>query len=160
MRLHILAVGRLKPGPERDLCDDYLTRARGLGRKAGISAIAEREFAESQLGTAALRQAAEAKMITDALPARALTILLDERGRDMTSPAFADTLRSRLDEGTADLAFLIGGPDGHDASLRASAALVIGLGRMTWPHRLVRIMLAEQIYRSVTILVNHPYHRA
>jgi 23S rRNA (pseudouridine1915-N3)-methyltransferase len=87
-------------------------------------------------------------------------ISLDERGTELTSTAFAAELRRFIDRGAAELAFLIGGPDGHADEIKKHAALQLSLGKMTWPHRLVRPMLAEQIYRSVTILLNHPYHRA
>jgi 23S rRNA (pseudouridine1915-N3)-methyltransferase len=85
--------------------------------------------------------------------------VLDERGKALSSAQFADFLKGHAERGTGDLAFLIGGPDGHAQSAREQAQLVLSLGTMTWPHRLVRVMLAEQIYRAVTILVNHPYHR-
>ena len=78
----------------------------------------------------------------------------------MTSEAFSRLLQRHLDQGTQDLAFLIGGPDGHSAATRKNAGQLISLGEMTWPHRLVRVMLLEQIYRAVTIMVNHPYHRS
>ena len=92
-------------------------------------------------------------------PSIAYVIALDERGKNMTSEAFAGELGRLLDNGTREVAFLIGGPDGHAAAVQGRAGLVVSLGKMTWPHRLARVMLAEQIYRSVTILVNHPYHR-
>ena len=101
----------------------------------------------------------EAESLASALPPKAFTVVLDERGKPIGSAGFADLLRRHLERGTADLAFLIGGPDGHAPSTREAAGLVLSLGPMTWPHRLVRVMLAEQIYRAVTILVNHPYHR-
>lgn len=93
------------------------------------------------------------------LPPKASLIALDERGSQLTSGGFADLIRRHLERGTSDLAFLIGGPDGLAEALCKDAALVLSFGSMTWPHRLCRVMLAEQIYRAVTILVNHPYHR-
>ena len=159
MRLSILAVGRLKAGPEKLLAEDYLSRAEGLGRKAGISRIAVHEFAESQAQTASARMAEEARMLAGALPPKAFTIVLDERGKAMASPDFAALLRRHMDQGDGDIAFLIGGPDGHAPETRERAAALLSLGPMTWPHRLLRVMLFEQIYRAVTIMVNHPYHR-
>jgi 23S rRNA (pseudouridine1915-N3)-methyltransferase len=85
--------------------------------------------------------------------------VLDERGKVLSSAGFADLLKRHLDGGTSDLAFLIGGPDGHAQSIRDSAGLLLSFGAMTWPHRLARVMLAEQIYRAVMILRDHPYHR-
>jgi 23S rRNA (pseudouridine1915-N3)-methyltransferase len=159
MRLSVLAVGRLKAGPEKLLAEDYLKRAEGLGRTAGIARIAASDAAESQGPTPAARMDDESRFFADALPAKAFTIVLDERGKSMTSPAFADLLRRHAGGGTAELAFLIGGPDGHAPVTREKAGLLLSFGPMTWPHRLVRVMLFEQIYRAVTIMVNHPYHR-
>lgn len=159
MKLAILAIGRLKAGPELELFDDYAKRARGLGRSRGITDIAVRDFAESKLADAPGRMAAEAALLTDTIPDSAFTVVLDERGRSITSDDFAKLFQRHLDQGTSSLAFLIGGPDGHGADLRKKAGLLLSLGTMTWPHRLARVMLAEQIYRAVTILVKHPYHR-
>ncbi len=160
MRLHILAIGRLKAGPELELFDDYAKRARGLGRSCGITDLTARDFAESKLPDAQSRMQSEAALLLGASPDPSFRIVLDERGKALTSDGFAGILRRHLDQGTSSLAFLIGGPDGHGAELREQAGLVLSLGAMTWPHRLARVMLAEQIYRAVTILVKHPYHRA
>ena len=104
--------------------------------------------------------AEEARLIASALPPKAFAVVLDERGKAMASEAFAGLLRKTLDNGTPDMAFLIGGPDGHAPETREGAGLLLSFGPMTWPHRMVRVMLFEQIYRAVTIMVNHPYHRA
>ena len=101
----------------------------------------------------------EAKLLSGALAPKAFTVVLDERGKPMASEAFAAVLQRHLDSGTQDLSFLIGGPDGHAADTRDRAGLLLGFGPMTWPHRLVRVMLFEQIYRAVTIMTGHPYHR-
>lgn len=159
MKLHIFAVGRLKGEAESALIDDYLKRARGLSRQAGIAAIEMREFPESRAQTALERMRAEAATLAQALPRDAMTIALDERGKAITSEDFAARLSRFRDQGVNDVAFLIGGPDGHAEDLRKKAALLLSFGAMTWPHRLVRVMLTEQIYRAVTILVKHPYHR-
>lgn len=160
MRLQVLAIGRLKAGPEKILSLDYQTRLEALGRKAGIARMTITDFAESQVQTAAQRQAEEAKLLSAALTPKAFTLVLDERGKNCSSEAFSNLLQRHLDQGTQDLAFLIGGPDGHGAETLKNAGQIISLGEMTWPHRLVRIMLQEQIYRAVTIMVNHPYHRS
>ena len=159
MKLHVLAVGRLKAGPEKLLCEDYRARAEGLGRKAGVSKFIAADSAESQAATAAARIAEERHFFSARLPERAVTVVLDERGKAIASAAFAAYLRRHIDDGAADLAFLLGGPDGHAEETRAAADLVLSFGAMTWPHRLARVMLFEQIYRAVTIMVNHPYHR-
>ena len=160
MRISVLAVGRLKAGAERSLAEDYRLRAEGQGRGIGISRLTTIEFAESQAQSPAARMAEEARALAGALPPRAFLIALDERGNQLTSVAFAKALRQRLDGGTAETAFILGGPDGLAPELRQKAGLVLAFGAMTWPHRLARVMLFEQIYRAVTIVAGHPYHRA
>ena len=155
----MIAAGRLKPGPEKTIAEDYLTRAQGLGRKCGISRIAVTEFNESQASSPAARMAEEARLISGSLAPKSFTIVLDERGKALPSEAFADLLRRHLDGGTAEMAFLIGGPDGHAPETREQAGLLMSFGPMTWPHRLVRVMLFEQLYRAITIIAGHPYHR-
>jgi 23S rRNA (pseudouridine1915-N3)-methyltransferase len=142
VRLKIIAVGKLKTGPEKALAADYLEKIEGLGRQAGIIRVEIQEVAELL-----------------APPPDARTIALDERGRALTSASFASLLKSEAGGGTQTLAFLIGGPDGHAPAIRESASHTLSFGPATWPHRLVRVMLLEQIYRAVTIMVNHPYHR-
>jgi 23S rRNA (pseudouridine1915-N3)-methyltransferase len=159
MKLHILAIGRLKAGPELALFDDYLTRVRGLGRTCGVTEISSRDFAEAKLPDAKGRMAVEAALLGGAAPDPCFRVALDERGRALSSDDFAYLLRRHLDQGTPSLDFLIGGPDGHAPQTRQKAGLLLSFGPMTWPHRLARVMLAEQIYRAVTILVKHPYHR-
>jgi 23S rRNA (pseudouridine1915-N3)-methyltransferase len=159
MKIHICAVGRFKTGPEKELLETYLTRARGLGKTLGISRIESIETAESVHDNAATRIRLDAASLQQAVPKSAQTIALDGTGKQLASEAFAKLLQKHLDSGTGDLAFLIGGPDGHAPEMLNSVNMTLSLGQMTWPHRLVRIMLAEQIYRAVTILANHPYHR-
>jgi 23S rRNA (pseudouridine1915-N3)-methyltransferase len=163
VRIHVGAVGRLKAGPERKLADAYLERAATLGRSAGIAPVGIAEIPESRAATAALRMADEAARlragVAPYLLGEAVTVALDRGGRDITSEDFAALIGGWRDGGTGTLAFFIGGPDGLDPDIKATAALSLAFGRMTWPHRLARIMLLEQVYRSVTILVNHPYHR-
>ena len=159
MKLLVITVGKLKAGPEKLLAEDYRTRAEGLGRKAGLTKFVVTEFAESQLPSATARIADEARLIAAALPPKAFVIVLDERGPSLSSEAFATILKRQIDAG-AEIAVVIGGPDGHAAATRDNADLIVSFGAMTWPHRLVRVMLFEQIYRAVTIIVGHPYHRA
>ena len=160
MRISIAAIGRLKTGPEKLMADDYQKRIEVLGRKAGITALKIGEWAESQLPTAKQRMDEEAQILSAACPQTATTIVLDERGRSHSSEEFATRIRKYADSGVNDLVFMIGGPDGHAPQTREKAAELLAFGPMVWPHRLVRIMLLEQIYRSVTIMVNHPYHRS
>jgi 23S rRNA (pseudouridine1915-N3)-methyltransferase len=159
LRTFIGAVGRLKHGPAQSLCADYLKRVELQGRALGLRATTVHEIPESQKSTAAARCAEEAERMLSAVPAGAFVCALDERGTLLTSRDFAARISRLLDEGTGDLVLLIGGPDGHGPEVLARADLVLSFGPMTWPHMLARAMLAEQLYRAVTILANHPYHR-
>ncbi|GAB1361894.1 23S rRNA (pseudouridine(1915)-N(3))-methyltransferase RlmH [Rhodobacter sp.] len=156
MRLHLCAVGRLRAGPERALVDDYLSRLGKSGRALGLGPAEEHEVEDKRGGG----MAAEAELLARAVPAGAVLCILDERGRQMSSPDFAAQLAQWRDSGRQDAAFVIGGADGIDPSLRARADLAISFGAMVWPHMLVRVMLAEQLYRAATILAGSPYHRA
>jgi 23S rRNA (pseudouridine1915-N3)-methyltransferase len=124
-----------------------------------LSSIAIQEFPESRKPDTAARKAEEANALLAACPPGASIIALDERGKTLSSQQFADVVRRELDAGTSDLVFCIGGPDGHGGTVHNAASLTLSFGRMSWPHKLARAMLGEQIYRAVTILVNHPYHR-
>ncbi|ESR25330.1 23S rRNA (pseudouridine(1915)-N(3))-methyltransferase RlmH [Lutibaculum baratangense] len=160
MRITILAVGRLKSGPESDLVARYHKRAEATGRSLGLTAVQVKEIAEARAPSADERRRAEAQQLLARLPDGAHLVLLDEAGEDTGSEALADQLRALADAGRKDLAFAIGGPDGHGGDLRARANGTLRFGRATWPHQLVRVMLMEQIYRAMTILSGHPYHRA
>lgn len=158
MHLLLAAVGRLKAGAERELCERYLARATALGRGLGLD-VCVREFAESHAGRARDRIAAEATAIHGALGPRTRIVALDERGRSLASTAFAEDIREARDAAIPAYALLIGGADGLSPKLRETAHLVLSFGSMTWPHQIVRVMAAEQIYRATTILAGHPYHR-
>lgn len=160
MRITLFAVGRLKAGPENELSSRYLDRFAKAGGALGLDFVRTIEVAESRAATADLRKKEEAAQLVRALPDGAALILLDERGKTPDSPGFADHLARLRDEGRRDLVVAIGGADGLDPDLHARADAVISFGRMTWPHQLVRIMAAEQLYRAVTILAGHPYHRS
>lgn len=160
MKIAIHAVGRLKDGPERDLADRYVDRAEKAGRALGITGVSVREIAESRAAQAAARKDEEAAALLSDLPPGALLIALDERGDLPTSERFAHLLGEARDRGTPTAVLLIGGPDGHGPAVLSRAGHRISFGRLTWPHQLVRILAAEQIYRAVTILAGHPYHRA
>jgi 23S rRNA (pseudouridine1915-N3)-methyltransferase len=160
MRIAITAVGRLKRAPEEELSRDYLGRISKLGRQIGITDVVVKEIPESTAGSAAQRKTDEARSILSKQSDRAIIIALDEHGPSMDSIAFSRLIKTCLEDGTADLTFVIGGPDGLEPALLKNARQRVCFGKLTWPHRLVRVMLAEQIYRAVTILVNHPYHRA
>jgi 23S rRNA (pseudouridine1915-N3)-methyltransferase len=155
MRVHLCAVGRLRAGPERMLIDDYVTRFDRTGRALGLGPITEHEVEDKRGGG----MAAEADLLARAVPTGALLAVLDERGRALTSPEFADQLARWRDAGRQDAAFVIGGADGIDPALRGRAEFALSFGNMVWPHMLVRAMLAEQLYRAATILAGGPYHR-
>ncbi|MFO1151528.1 MAG: 23S rRNA (pseudouridine(1915)-N(3))-methyltransferase RlmH [Alsobacter sp.] len=159
MRILILAVGRLKDGPERDLVARYVDRARSAGRALGFADVEVSELPESRAQRPADRKAEEAH----ALAARCAgwtVMALDERGAHLTSEAFAERLGRWRDDGTKGAALVIGGADGLDPAFAAAAAERLAFGRMTLPHQIVRILAAEQVYRAMTILAGHPYHRA
>ena len=155
MRVHICAVGRLRSGPEKSLIDDYLTRFDRTGRALGLGPARVVEVEDKKN----LGMSAEADLLRNALPKGALICTLDERGKLLSSPDFAGKMADWRDSGRQDLALIIGGADGIDPSLRAEADFSISFGKMVWPHMLVRVMLAEQIYRAATILSGSPYHR-
>jgi len=155
MRVHILAVGRMKSGPEAGLVSDYIERFDRSGRALGLGPCVLREVEDRKGGG----QAAEAALLEAAIPEGARVVALDERGTLVTSPAFAERLAGWRDEGCRDAAFMIGGADGLTETLRARADLTLSFGKMVWPHMLARAMLAEQLYRAATILAGAPYHR-
>jgi 23S rRNA (pseudouridine1915-N3)-methyltransferase len=159
MRVGLFAVGRLKSGPEKDLAARYLDRFAKAGPAIGLEFSRIVEVAESRASSSDTRKREEAGMLEKSLPEGSLLLLLDERGRALDSPAFASLLGSFRDMGKRDLMIAIGGADGLDPSLHGRADAVVCLGKMTWPHQLVRILIAEQLYRAVTILSGHPYHR-
>ena len=159
MRLVIGAVGRMKAGPENELLDRYCDRARKAGKAIGIPELAIREIAESRAARPQARRDEEASTLVAALSPDAIVVCLDEHGRDETSESLARMIERRLGDATPEIAFLIGGPDGHGQAVRDRATLTLAFGKATWPHQLVRVMLAEQLYRAVTILTGHPYHR-
>jgi 23S rRNA (pseudouridine1915-N3)-methyltransferase len=159
MRISLFAVGRLKAGPEKDLASRYLDRFAKAGPAVGLELAKMVEVQESRASNAETRKREEGGMLEKALPEGAILILLDERGKALDSEAFADFIGRHRDNGKRDMLLAIGGADGLDPELRARADMVINLGTMTWPHQLVRILIAEQLYRAVTILSGHPYHR-
>ncbi|SDY18869.1 23S rRNA (pseudouridine(1915)-N(3))-methyltransferase RlmH [Citreimonas salinaria] len=155
MRVHLCVVGRLRAGPERALIDDYLSRFDKTGRALGLGPARVVEVEDKRGGG----MAAEAALLRRAVPDGSYLCILDERGRVMDSPTFADEIAARRDQGRGDMAFVIGGADGIDPALRAEADMALSFGAMVWPHMLARVMLAEQLYRAASILAGSPYHR-
>lgn len=151
MRLTLVAVGRAKAGPERNLFDHYSNRI--------TFPFDLREVEEKKAVSGAKLKRREAGLLLAAVPEGAIRVALDEKGRDLTSREFATKLGHWRDEGMRDVAFLIGGADGLDQGLIDKCDLRLCLGKQTWPHMLVRGLIAEQIYRAQCILAGHPYHR-
>ena len=155
MKVRLAVVGRLRSGPETDLVSDYLDRFEKTGRNLGLGPVSVSEVEARKGG-----MAAEADLLTKAIGQANPICVLDERGQVLTSPAFADQLANWRDQGRSEVAFVIGGADGVDPSLRARADMTLSFGKMVWPHMLARVMLAEQLYRAASILAGTPYHRA
>jgi 23S rRNA (pseudouridine1915-N3)-methyltransferase len=156
LRLTVAAVGRLKAGPERTLVDDWLGRAGAAGRQVGLGPaeiveIDERKFSDPE---------AQSERLILAIPAGATAVALDERGETLSSDALAKLIARERDGGCPQMVFLIGGPDGLTERARSTTGYRLSFGPMVWPHMLARVMLAEQLYRAVSIIAGHPYHRA
>ncbi len=151
MRLRVVAVGRWKAGPERSLYEHF---ARRITWRLELKEVEEKK----KLPPPTLMRR-EGELLLAQVPKGAVVVALDGRGKAMTSAAFAKRLGAWRDDGIGDVVFVIGGAHGLDPAVLRKAALVLGLGPMTWPHLMVRAMLAEQIYRAQTILAGHPYHR-
>jgi len=152
LKITIAAIGRAARGPERDLYDHYAGRIRWP--------LVLRELEEKRKLPAAQLMQREGELLLGAAPAGATLVMLDRRGRMLDSEGFAARLGTWRDTSVSDVAFLIGGADGHTEAMLKKAALVLSFGAMTWPHLLARGMLAEQIYRAQQLLAGHPYHRA
>jgi 23S rRNA (pseudouridine1915-N3)-methyltransferase len=152
MTLTVVAVGRLKAGPLKELCDEYRRR---LPMPVEIREVEERRPVRGNE-----RKAREGELIVRALPKNALVVALDERGKSCDSDGFARQLAAWRRQSGDNLAFLIGGADGLAPFVLEKAAARLSLGALTWPHLLARAMLLEQLYRAHTILTGHPYHRA
>jgi 23S rRNA (pseudouridine1915-N3)-methyltransferase len=159
MRIGVIAVGRLKAGSERELAARYAERFAQSGKPLGLTGLQIIELPESQARSAPERKQQEAQAVLAALDADALLIALDERGKTLSSEAFAAKIGQWRDSGRKNLTFVIGGADGLDEAIRKRAEMTLSFGQMTMPHQLARVILLEQLYRAATILAGHPYHR-
>lgn len=157
-RLELVAVGRLKPGPEQILIEDYQQRIMAVGPALGFSSFKCLEI-DLRGGDPGQRRTRENEALRDAASGHDYVIGLDRSGRSLTSRGFADLLAAVRDDGHGRLGFMIGGSDGFDEDTRRHANKLISFGAQTWPHLLVRVMVMEQIYRSLSLLAGHPYHR-
>jgi 23S rRNA (pseudouridine1915-N3)-methyltransferase len=159
MRVVVAAIGRLKEGPERALATHYRKRAADAGRALGVREVEIVEVKESRARESGKRIIEESIALASLVPEQAAAVVLDERGQNLSSLLLTNQLKRWRDEGRGEVVFIVGGPDGMARTLHDRASLCLSFGAATWPHQLVRIMLLEQIYRSMTIWAGHPYHR-
>ncbi len=159
MRLTVLAVGRLKSGPEQELCKRYEKRLDATGRAVALGPLQTLELTESRSDATAQRKADEAERLLKSIDDQTVVIALDEHGKHMTSEQFAAWIGRQRDDGAQHMAFIVGGPDGHGETVLERATLKLSLSALTMPHGLARVHLFEQLYRAATILSGHPYHR-
>ncbi|WP_374764127.1 23S rRNA (pseudouridine(1915)-N(3))-methyltransferase RlmH [Yunchengibacter salinarum] len=152
MNIHLIAVGKARSGPEKTLTDGYLKQC---GWPSALSEVALKKTPANSDE----RKRLEADLLLNAVPAGARLVALDERGKALTSEALADRLGQWEDNGSRDVALVLGGADGLHKDVRARADLVLALGQLTWPHMLARAMVAEQLFRCWSIRTGHPYHR-
>jgi len=159
VRIIIAAIGRLKKGPEQELVSRYQDRVAKSGKAMGFTAVETIEITESRAGSSDLRKKEEARALLSRLPDKTFIFCFDERGKRPTSREFASLFETQMDKGTKNIALLIGGPDGFCDSVHQNSNEIISFGSLTLPHQLVRVLVLEQLYRAVTILTGHPYHR-
>jgi len=160
MRLVVAAIGRLKSGAEHELVERYRKRAEQVGRRIGLRDVEVLDIRESRAPDMVKRMLEESIALANVIPERAVIVILDQRGENLDSATLAQRIAQWRDDGRPAVIFIIGGDDGLAASLRDKATLKLAFGAVTWPHQLARGMLLEQIYRAMTILAGHPYHRA
>jgi 23S rRNA (pseudouridine1915-N3)-methyltransferase len=160
VRLLILAVGNARGTSEGALTDDFITRAKNMGRNMGVPDVAVEEIAVSKARETPKRMQDEAERLAGRVPDGSQVILLDAKGKGMTSEDFAEMIGALRDAGNKHLVFVIGGPDGLGKLPGIKPGRSLAFGPQTWPHLMVRAMLSEQVYRALTIVAGHPYHRA
>lgn len=159
MRIIVAAIGRLK-GAETELSERYRKRAEQTGRQLGLRDVEIIEIRESRADDAAKRMLEESIALANVIPQGAAVVMMDSRGDNLDSQAFANQISQWRASDRPAVVFLIGGADGLSPSLHDKATMKIAFGAATWPHQIARVLLLEQIYRATTILTGHPYHRA
>ncbi|WP_297322451.1 23S rRNA (pseudouridine(1915)-N(3))-methyltransferase RlmH [uncultured Bartonella sp.] len=159
MQISVFAVGRMKKGPEQELANRYFERFSKLAPSLGLNFLNVHEITESRLQNANQRMEEEGAKLIESLPDNSRLIVLDERGKSVSSVIFSESFQNWRDAGTKHITVALGGPDGHCKKVRERADLLLSFGAMTWPHQIARILLSEQLYRMATILSGHPYHR-
>ncbi len=157
MPLYLFSIGKPK-GAEAELLARYLKRIQPLAKSLGFGRFEQAQYTESRKDHAQARKKDEAEKLLAKLGSSDFLIALDEKGKGMDSRAFSLLLEKSRDEGRA-ISFVIGGPDGLDQSIKEKADITLSLGSMTWPHQLASVLLMEQIYRALTMIAGHPYHR-
>jgi len=160
MQISVFAIGRMKKGAAQELSQHYFDRLAKIAPSIGCNFISLKEMTESKALNCEQRKQQEGEKLLEMVTGTTALVLLDEKGKDFSSPQFADWLANKRDTGSKALLFALGGPDGHGNQVRARADFLWSLGRATWPHQIARILLAEQLYLAATILLDHPYHRS
>ena len=155
MKIILRAGGIIRSGPEREIIDDYIQRAQGLSRGTGFLSVEEQQV---DLRSAKSRES-ETQTLLDNMPASAKLVIFDERGKTPTSRQISEQFVSWRDDGISQLILVIGGADGFEPSAIPADTIRWAFGPQTWPHKMVRMMAAEQIYRALSILARTPYHR-
>ena len=158
MKLKVISVGQLKNNPILEIQRDYESRILSLSKSVGIKNLEIKELPISKKSSIKERQKEEAKIISQHIKQDNLNVFLDGKGENINSVDISQIISKSSFDGK-DLVFFIGGPDGFDEKIIKVANKIISFGRVTWPHKLIRIMLLEQLYRGITIINNHPYHR-
>ena len=158
MKLKVISIGQLKNNPILEIQKDYESRILNLSKSVGIKNLEIKELPISKKSSIKERQKEEAKIISQHIKQDNLNVFLDGKGENINSIDISQIISKNSFNGK-DLVFFIGGPDGFDEKIIKVANKIISFGRVTWPHKLIRIMLLEQLYRGITILNNHPYHR-
>ena len=158
MKLKVISIGQLKNNPILEIQRDYESRILNLSKSVGIKNLEIKELPISKKSSIKERQKEEAKIISQHIKQNNLNLFLDGKGENINSVDISQIISKSSFDGK-DLVFFIGGPDGFDEKIIKVANKTVSFGRVTWPHKLIRIMLLEQLYRGITILNNHPYHR-
>ena len=158
MKLKVISIGQLKNNPILEIQRDYESRILNLSKSVGIKNLEIKELPISKKSSIKERQKEEAKIISQHIKQNNLNLFLDGKGENINSVDISQIISKSSFDGK-DLVFFIGGPDGFDEKIIKVENKIISFGRVTWPHKLIRIMLLEQLYRGITIINNHPYHR-
>lgn len=159
MQVILFVVGKLKKDATTELFENYYNRIKNIASRVGITEIILKEIVESKEQTSNLRKISEGKQLLKLVNNDTQLIICDELGENLTSRYFAKKLQKVIHLAPKKIIFAIGGADGFSDEVKQTAQHTISFGKLTWAHQLARIMLTEQLYRAITIMLNHPYHR-